>query len=49
MTKELFDGIKICSLGKKMGSKAVSEAMKTPASFYVGFFFALIKASLAAV
>ena len=48
MTKESFDGVKICSLGKKVSGKAVSEAMKTSASFYAGFFFALIKAPLAA-
>ena len=47
MTKKLFEGEKICSLGKKMGCKTVPEGMHPPASFYAGFFFALIKASLA--
>ena len=49
MTKELFDGIKICSLGKKMCGKAMPEAMEALASFYAGFFFAFLKVSLAAV
>jgi hypothetical protein len=43
VAKEIFDGVKICSLGKEVGGKAVPEAVKTPASFYTGFFFALIK------
>ena len=47
MTKKLFDGKKICSLGKKMGRETVPEGMHPPASFYAGFFFALIKAPLA--
>jgi len=49
VTKELLDGEKICSLGKKVGCKTMPEAMEPPASFYTGFFFALIKAPLAAV
>jgi hypothetical protein len=49
MTKVLFNGIKICSLGKKVGGKAVAEAVKTGTFFYAGFFFALIKAPLVAV
>jgi hypothetical protein len=43
MAKEVFNGVKICALGKKMGGKTVPEAVKAPASFYTGFFFALIK------
>ena len=43
VSEKVFDGVKICSLCKKMGGKAVPEAVKAPASFYTGFFFALIK------
>jgi hypothetical protein len=43
VAKEIFDGVKICSLGKKVSSKTVPKTVKAPASFYTGFFFALIK------
>jgi hypothetical protein len=48
MPKELLNGEKVCPLGKEMGCKTMSEAMQPATSFYIGFFFALIKAPLAA-
>ena len=34
MTKESFDGVKICSLSKKVRRKTMPERMYPPASFY---------------
>ena len=41
MTKESFDGEKICSLGKKVSRKTMPERMDPSPSFNAGFFFAM--------
>jgi len=43
MTEEIFDGVNVCPLGKKVGGKTVPETVQSPASFYTGFFFAFLK------